>query len=99
MNKINGLQSKIQKICITISVIFIVSVFFLISCSKPKVYRVGVLSGLNFFAEITDGFKARMTELEYIEGKKENKNQKKVFWNGEIKRHRTTFSLNQWGHI
>ena len=36
---------------------------------QPKVYRVGVLSGLNFVAVITDGFKSKMTELGYIEGK------------------------------
>jgi putative ABC transport system substrate-binding protein len=36
---------------------------------KPKVYRVGVLSGLDFVADITDGFKAKMTELGYVEGK------------------------------
>ena len=35
---------------------------------KPKVYRVGVLSGLSFVANITDGFKAKMTELGYVEG-------------------------------
>jgi putative ABC transport system substrate-binding protein len=34
----------------------------------PKVYRVGILSGLDFVAVITDGFKAKMTELGYIEG-------------------------------
>jgi putative ABC transport system substrate-binding protein len=36
---------------------------------KPKVYRVGILSGLDIFADTTDGFKAKMTELGYIEGK------------------------------
>jgi putative tryptophan/tyrosine transport system substrate-binding protein len=36
---------------------------------KPKVYRVGVLSGLDFVADITDGLKAKMTELGYVEGK------------------------------
>jgi len=36
--------------------------------SKPKVYRVGVLSGLNFVADVTDGFKAGMAELGYVEG-------------------------------
>jgi putative ABC transport system substrate-binding protein len=36
---------------------------------KPKVYRVGVLSGLSFVADITDGLKAKMTELGYVEGK------------------------------
>lgn len=35
---------------------------------KTKVYRVGVLSGLEFVADITDGFKAGMAELGYVEG-------------------------------
>jgi putative ABC transport system substrate-binding protein len=44
---------------------------FLSSCSekKTKVYRVGVLSGLDYFADTTNGFKAKMVELGYIEGK------------------------------
>jgi putative tryptophan/tyrosine transport system substrate-binding protein len=36
--------------------------------STPKVYRVGILSGLDFFANTADGFKAKMTELGYVEG-------------------------------
>jgi len=36
---------------------------------KPKVYRVGVLSGLDAFAPAIDGLKNKMTELGYIEGK------------------------------
>jgi putative ABC transport system substrate-binding protein len=36
--------------------------------AAPKVYRVGILSGLDFFADTADGFKAKMTELGYIEG-------------------------------
>jgi putative tryptophan/tyrosine transport system substrate-binding protein len=36
---------------------------------KQKVYRVGILSGLDFFSGITDGFKQKMTELGYVEGK------------------------------
>lgn len=36
--------------------------------AKPKSYRVGVLSGLDFFANTFDGFKAGMAELGYIEG-------------------------------
>ncbi len=35
--------------------------------SKPKVYHVGILSGLDFFADTADGFKSKMTELGYIE--------------------------------
>ncbi|HEY4689391.1 MAG TPA: ABC transporter substrate-binding protein [Anaerolineae bacterium] len=39
-----------------------------VSASTPKVYRVGILSGLDFFADAIDGFKAKMTELGYVEG-------------------------------
>jgi putative ABC transport system substrate-binding protein len=35
---------------------------------EKKVYRVGVLSGLSAFSPIFDGFKAKMTELGYVEG-------------------------------
>jgi len=39
------------------------------SCApKPRVYRVGILSGLERIAAITDGFKAGMAELGYVEG-------------------------------
>jgi putative ABC transport system substrate-binding protein len=34
---------------------------------KPKVYRVGIMA-LSFFEVIADGFKAKMTELGYVEG-------------------------------
>lgn len=69
MKKKINYQGKIEKIYIAIFIIFLVNSLLFICCSKPKVYQVGVLSGLNFVAEITDGFKARMTELGYIEGK------------------------------
>jgi putative tryptophan/tyrosine transport system substrate-binding protein len=36
---------------------------------KQKIYHVGILSGLDAFYEITDGFKDKMTELGYREGK------------------------------
>jgi putative tryptophan/tyrosine transport system substrate-binding protein len=36
---------------------------------EDKVYHVGVLSGLSFFATVTDGFKAKMMELGYADGK------------------------------
>jgi putative ABC transport system substrate-binding protein len=41
------------------------------SCSEkePKVYRVGIVSGIEAFANIADGFKAKMAKLGYIEGK------------------------------
>ncbi len=34
---------------------------------KPKVYRVGIVGGLEAFAPTADGFKARMAELGYVE--------------------------------
>jgi putative ABC transport system substrate-binding protein len=50
---------------------FVVLALLLSACSaeQPKVYRVGVLSGLEFTATLTDGFKAGMIELGYVEGK------------------------------
>ena len=36
---------------------------------QEKVYRVGILCGLEFFTEIVDGFKEGMTNLGYIEGR------------------------------
>lgn len=36
--------------------------------AAPKVYRVGILSGLNAFANTADSFKEKMTELGYKEG-------------------------------
>src|SRR4030042_6970328 len=47
------------------------AVIFLGGCTttqNEKVYHVGVLSVLDFVADITDGLKAKMTELGYIEG-------------------------------
>jgi putative tryptophan/tyrosine transport system substrate-binding protein len=35
---------------------------------ESKVYRVGILAGFEFFSPAVDGFKAKMTELGYVEG-------------------------------
>lgn len=35
---------------------------------KPKVYRVGVICGADFFLPVIDGFKAKMTSLGFAEG-------------------------------
>ena len=60
-----------------ISTAFIHSIFssillliLLVSCSAPKEkkYNIGVISGLNFFEHILDGFKEKMNELGYVEG-------------------------------
>jgi len=50
----------------------LVAIFTLLSsCGKKtqKVYHVGIVSGAEPFANIADGFKTKMTELGYIEGK------------------------------
>ncbi|MEW6515606.1 MAG: ABC transporter substrate-binding protein [candidate division FCPU426 bacterium] len=41
------------------------------SCSTNShpVYRIGILSGLDYFSTISDGFKEKMAEFGYIEGK------------------------------
>ena len=48
--------------------ILLASMLILTSCGKEKVYKVGVLSGLDFLVPITEGFKAEMSELGYVEG-------------------------------
>lgn len=48
--------------------LLIAVVVFLGGCGE-KTYHVGILSGLDFVAGSIDGFKAKMTELGYIEGK------------------------------
>ena len=54
----------------TILVLIIVSALLLGGCraEQPRVYRVGILSGLSFAADAVDGFKAGMAELGYVEG-------------------------------
>lgn len=51
--------------------VFVLLCILLISCAKKaqKVYRIGIVSGVEVFAGIADGFKAKMGELGYSEGK------------------------------
>ncbi len=37
--------------------------------ARTKVYKVGMLCGLDYITVLSDGFKSKMTELGYIEGK------------------------------
>jgi putative ABC transport system substrate-binding protein len=65
-------QASTRSVLTTAVVCLVIVAILLSGCSgtqQPKVYRVGILSGLDFVANITDGFKARMTELGYVEGK------------------------------
>jgi putative tryptophan/tyrosine transport system substrate-binding protein len=56
---------------VLLAILLVVVCVLLSGCGKKtqKVHRVGILSGLDYFADTTDGFKTKMTELGYIEGK------------------------------
>ncbi|MBN2006993.1 MAG: ABC transporter substrate-binding protein [Anaerolineae bacterium] len=49
---------------------FVVVALLLSGCGSkhPKVYRVGLFSGISYISGVADGFKAKMTELGYVEG-------------------------------
>jgi putative ABC transport system substrate-binding protein len=65
----NHSQNKIRSM-LTILILAVLFGPLLSGCAQePKVYRVGILSGLDFFFDTADGFKAKMTELGYVEGK------------------------------
>lgn len=51
------------------AIILLVSCMTTCSRDTAKVYRVGIVSGINTFADITVGFKLKMTEMGYVEGK------------------------------
>lgn len=53
------------------TVLLILCCAVLSSCAKKehKVYHIGIVSGADVFIEIADGFKSKMNELGYIEGK------------------------------
>lgn len=65
-------RSESKKVAAFIAFVFILlAAVFISGCgAKPesKTYRVGILSGLDFIANTTDGFKAEMAELGYVEG-------------------------------
>jgi len=66
----NIVQPKKHHIWIMLNLLILASLS-LSGCSSaaPRVYRVGVLEGLSAFSPALDGFKAKMTELGYVEGK------------------------------
>jgi putative ABC transport system substrate-binding protein len=65
----NNSPNKIRNIW-TILIWGVVVTLLLSSCGTQasKVYRVDILCGLDLFTDTADGFKAKMTELGYIEG-------------------------------
>jgi putative ABC transport system substrate-binding protein len=70
MFKVKRSQSSHLGLLFTFIIIFLM-VAFLSSCTanpKAKTYRVGVLVGLPFLADVETGFKEGMAELGYVEG-------------------------------
>jgi putative tryptophan/tyrosine transport system substrate-binding protein len=66
----NNSQKKFQKAGVLLSCVIAITMI-LSGCGlapTPKIYRVGILSGFEFFYPAVDGFKAKMTELGYVEG-------------------------------
>jgi putative ABC transport system substrate-binding protein len=53
-------------------VVICVLIVFLSGCAgktqEEKVYHAGILSGINYFSDVPDGFREKMTELGYVEG-------------------------------
>ena len=70
MNAIRKSHSKWRMLLLTS---FVVLFVFISGCCKKskdeKVYRVGILCGLDYIVDMTDGFKNKMTELGYTEGR------------------------------
>jgi putative ABC transport system substrate-binding protein len=66
-------QSKLLKYRrkIILTTFLIIACVFTSGCGekKEKVYHVGIVSGAGAFIKMADGFKAKMTELGYIEGR------------------------------
>ena len=66
------MKNKLGIVLIIITIVVIGSIggYFLIKeeTHEEKVYRVGILCGLDYVASIPDSFKAKMTELGYVEG-------------------------------
>ncbi len=59
------------KLPILLATLLVVVCTLLSGCGKKtqKMYHVGILSGIDAFASTADAFKAKMTELGYVEGK------------------------------
>ena len=66
----NNSQKKFQTAWVMLS--YVIAITLLLSgcglAQETKVYRVGILSGFEFFYPAVDGFKAKMAELGYVEG-------------------------------
>jgi putative ABC transport system substrate-binding protein len=64
-----GLKKRVNlgRVLLVLSFFSMVGMLFT-GCGEKKVYRIGILSGIEFMAVVGEGFKEKMTELGYIEG-------------------------------
>lgn len=62
-------NKRIKFGCSTLMFVLLITASLFFGGCGEKVYNVGILSGLDFFAGSIDGFKVKMTELGYVEGK------------------------------
>jgi putative ABC transport system substrate-binding protein len=62
-------QGKALKKCALLAAVAAVTLLASGCAKTTKVYRVGILVGADTMDAIADGFKTRMTELGYVEGK------------------------------
>ncbi len=67
----NNSQQKLQRTWNLFSCLTVIAMLLSACGSGPtsKVYKVGILSGLDAFSPAVEGFKSKMTELGYVEGK------------------------------
>ena len=65
----NHSQNRSRNGWIILVGVVVISLLLSGCAQKPKVYRVGILAGLEVFYTTVDGFKTKMTELGYVEGK------------------------------
>jgi putative ABC transport system substrate-binding protein len=61
-------KKSIKTIIILLIIIVVIYIFFSIKSKREEIYHVGILSGLDYVAEMSDGFKSKMAELGYFEG-------------------------------
>jgi putative ABC transport system substrate-binding protein len=59
---------------VLVLVAVVIGILFMVNgankqATAPKIYHVGILSGIDFFLPMAEGFKQKMTELGYVEGK------------------------------
>jgi len=68
MNHPISIRKRINWLTALLLVVLVSALVSGCGAEEPKVYKVGVLAGLTFVADIVDGFKAGMAELGYKEG-------------------------------